>query len=156
MPASPPSAARRRRRTAATLLGCSGAALLAGQPWAILRADPAAALFPSEDVFRRLRLTTLICGRDNTAEACEEARTSADPLLDHPRLPASCKDALWNITQRATVAPQNSFARRDPIDEAAQDVWRFCRQQPVRSGGDDQDRGAPSEGGLRLIPAPRN
>ncbi|MEB3323150.1 MAG: hypothetical protein VKI81_10050 [Synechococcaceae cyanobacterium] len=130
-------------------------ALAAGPLWAA----PDPALFPPEETFRRLRLITLICGRDNTAEACDEARAAADPLLDHPRLPASCKDALWTITQKAhrdpaiSAAQQNGkyFARRDPIDEAAQEVLTFCRQQPARTAEKERPEGQRGRGSFGLI-----
>jgi len=141
---------------AAVLGGFLAAALL--QP-AGLRAAPAAppsGVFPPPETFRSLRLLTLACGRDNTAEPCDQARAVADPLLDHPRLPASCKDALWEIRQRARVAATNSFQRRDPIDKAAEDVKTFCRQQEVK--GMEKKDGAPQEGrsGFGLITAPQN
>jgi hypothetical protein len=96
-------------------------------------AAPAAPAFPSAETFKQIRLAALACGRENTAESCDKARKLADPLIDHPRLPASCIDALWAITQRAKVATSNSLARRDAIDAPAQDVRFFCKQQPVRT-----------------------
>lgn len=85
-------------------------------------------VFPPASVFRALQLTTLACGRDNTVERCAEARRLADPLLDHPRLPARCKDVLWSIRNLAVEAPVNSLTRRDPIDRAATEVTIACRQ----------------------------
>jgi hypothetical protein len=145
-----------RIAAAAVLGGFLAATLL--QP-AGLRAAPAAPpsdVFPPPETFRSLRLLTLACGRDNTAEPCDQARAVADPLLDHPRLPASCKDALWEIRQRARVAPTNSFSRRDPIDKAAEDVKTFCRQQEVKTT--EKKGGSPQEGrsGFGLITAPQN
>lgn len=109
--------------------------LLAVLVWPLpqpLRAAPAEAVrpdaFPPSSLFRTLQLTTLACGRDNTAERCAEARRLADPLLDHPRLPARCKDVLWSIRNLAVEAPANSLARRDPIDQAAAEVTAACRQ----------------------------
>jgi hypothetical protein len=85
-------------------------------------------LFPPASVFRTLQLTTLACGRENRAEPCAEARRQADPLLDHPRLPARCKDVLWSIRNLAVEAPVNGLARREPIDQAATEVTIACRQ----------------------------
>jgi hypothetical protein len=85
-------------------------------------------VFPPASVFRTLQLTTLACGRDNSPERCAEARRLADPLLDHPRLPARCKDVLWTIRNLAVEAPSNSLARREPIDQAAAEVTVACRQ----------------------------
>jgi hypothetical protein len=134
---------------------CLGLSVLAlgTIPAGLGRAQAVGAAYPPDETFRRLRLVTLICGRDNTEEACTEARSTADPLLDHPLLSASCKDALWDIRQRAKVAPSNSFERRDPIDEAAQQVMTFCRRQPQRPT-DEEQKGSSGQGGggLRLIP----
>ncbi|MEB3333996.1 MAG: hypothetical protein VKP70_03330 [Cyanobacteriota bacterium] len=84
--------------------------------------------YPPATVFRGLQLATLACGRENTPERCAEARQQADPLLDHPRLPARCKDVLWSIRNLAVAAPTNSLSRRDPIDQAAAEVTIACRQ----------------------------
>lgn len=107
--------------------------------------------FPPPEVFRTLQLTTYACGRDNTASSCEQARLQADPLLDHPRLPASCKDLLWKIRQKAVVATTNSFERRDPIDAAANEVTVFCRQRPTAKADIKQEKQGQGAGGLRLI-----
>ena len=112
---------------------------------------PAAAAYPPAETFRRIQLSTFACGRENSAESCDKARGLADPLLDHPRLPSSCKDALWDVSQLARTAPQNSFARRDPIDEAANRVRQLCRQpvQPASAGksGGGSGVGAGGPGG---------
>jgi hypothetical protein len=109
------------------MVACS-CALLA-QP---LRAEPPRTyppdVFPPQSVFRTLQLATLACGRDNTAERCAEARRQADPLLDHPRLPARCKDVLWTIRNLSVEATSNTLERRDPIDQAAAEVTIACRQ----------------------------
>jgi hypothetical protein len=107
--------------------------------------------FPPPEVFRKLQLTTYACGRDNAASSCEQARIQADPLLDHPRLPASCKDVLWKIRQKAVTASSNSFERRDPIDAAANDVTVFCRQRPKSTTDTKQEKQGQGAGGLRLI-----
>jgi hypothetical protein len=96
-----------------------------------LRAEVDPRFFPPADIFRALQLSTLACGRENTISDCESARQQADPLLDHPRLPVSCKDVLWTIEQKARVAASNSFERRNEIDQAARDVTVFCRQRAM-------------------------
>jgi hypothetical protein len=153
-----PAIACRPRATAAVLGGFLAAALPLLQTAGLraAAATPAADVFPPPETFRSLRLLTLACGRDNTAEPCDQARAVADPLLDHPRLPASCKDALWEIRQRARVAPTNSFQRRDPIDKAAEDVKAFCRQQEVKTT--EKKEGSPEGGAGRfgLIAPPQN
>ena len=87
--------------------------------------------YPPASTFRQIQLDTLSCGRENTPSSCNQARKQADPLLDHPRLSTSCKDALWSVRQKAVVAPTNSLERRDPIDKASQDVASYCRQPYV-------------------------
>ena len=149
-----------RSRRGGPLVGLPllAAPLLLALSWPLaqpLRAAPAAAfppdVFPPSSVFRTLQLNTLACGRENTAERCGEARRQADPLLDHPRLPARCKDVLWSIRNLAVEAPINSLARRDPIDQAAAEVTVACRpvlkvkpeskpQGTAPAGGDGQLR----------------
>jgi hypothetical protein len=134
--------------------GCSLAAV-------VLLAAPAGAgstgLYPPASTFRSLQLTTLACGRDNDASSCDKARAMADPLLDHPRLSATCKDSLWAIRQKATAAATNSPERRDAIDRAAKDVTVFCRQ-PARPATTGSGSGSPGSGGSSpsfSSPAPR-
>ncbi len=100
-----------------------------------LRAQVEEGMFPPDEVFRTLQLATLGCGRENDPEFCRQARDQADELLDHPRLPASCKDVLWDISQLATVASVNSLERREDIDRAGRNVTEFCRQraQPTKT-----------------------
>jgi hypothetical protein len=85
-------------------------------------------VFPPSSVFRALQLSTLACARDNSPDKCAESRRTADALLDHPRLPARCKDVLWSIRNLAVEAPSNTRERRDPIDRAATEVTIACRQ----------------------------
>lgn len=104
-------------------------------------------VFPPASVFRTLQLTTLACGRDNAADRCAEARRQADPLLDHPRLPARCKDVLWSIRNLAVEAPSNSAARRDPIDQAAGELTIACRQV-VKAKPEEKPQPGAGGGGL--------
>ena len=98
---------------------------------AVISVAPAAAApyvpFPSEASLRRLQLAALACARENTASACDETRKLGDPLLDHPRLPANCKDLIWLMLQKAQPAATNSFARRDSIDDPAERLLLVCR-----------------------------
>lgn len=93
-------------------------------------------VFPPVELFRQLQLDTLACGRENTAATCNKARGVADPLLDHPLLPASCKDNLWNIRERAVVSPTNSYERRERLNREAADVTVLCKPatKPLGSG----------------------
>lgn len=104
-------------------------------------------VFPPASVFRTLQLTTLACGRENSADRCADARRQADPLLDHPRLPARCKDVLWSIRNLAVEAPSNSLARRDPIDQAAGELTIACRQV-VKAKQEDKPKPGAGGGGL--------
>ena len=123
---------------------------LAQSPRAAAAPEPAPAIapdvFPPASVFRTLQLTTLACGRDNTADRCAEARRQADPLLDHPRLPARCKDVLWSIRNLSVEAPTNRLSRRDPIDRAAAEVTVACRQV-LKAKPETKPQGAPPAGG---------
>jgi len=87
--------------------------------------------YPPATTFREVQLQTLSCSRENTAASCRQARALADPLLDHPRLSTSCKDALWSVRQRSVVAEGNSLERRDSLDRASRDVAAYCRQPYV-------------------------
>lgn len=84
-------------------------------------------VFPAETVFRELQLSTLSCSRDNSSRSCDPARRQADPLLDHPLLPAGCKDVLWEITQKAVPAVNPSLTRRDGLDQLATQVTIVCK-----------------------------
>ena len=134
-------------------------ALMAGVLGAPLQTPPVLARqqdppFPSEQELRELQQLVFACGRDNTSAPCEQARRRADPLLDHPRLPGSCKDVLWTIRQRSVVAASNSFERRGPIDRAARRLTAVCRLQlPVAKPAENA---APRQGGINLINPSQN
>jgi len=114
------------RRGRPWLLALAGLAALAAPP---LRAAATPAPYPSAELWRRLQLSVLTCGRENTESSCEAARQLADPLLDHPRLPSSCKDILWSIREQAVVGPSDSVKRRDLLNRAAGDLLPVCRQR---------------------------
>mgnify|MGYP006277464381 FL=1 len=82
---------------------------------------------PSSDSLRQVQLAALACARDNTAASCAQARQLAEPLLDHPRLPAACKDQAWAIRQKAEPAVSNSYERREAISQPAQLLLATCR-----------------------------
>jgi hypothetical protein len=94
-----------------------------------LQAAPKDPPYPSMELLRELQLQTFACGRENTVEACGKGSTMADPLLDHPRLGANCKDAIWTIRERAKPAATNTFERREALNRAGQDLIPFCKQQ---------------------------
>ncbi|MDA0717313.1 MAG: hypothetical protein O2839_03710 [Cyanobacteria bacterium] len=118
-----------------------------------LQAAPKDPPYPSMELLRELQLHAFACGRDNTIEACGKARTMADPLMDHPRLGANCKDAIWTIRERSKPAANNTFERREALDRAGQDLIPFCKQQtrsvvPSKIDSKPQER----KGGFGLIP----
>ena len=118
-----------------------------------LQAAPKDPPYPSMELLRELQLQTFACGRDNTIEACGKASTMADPLMDHPRLGATCKDAIWTILERAKPATTNTFERREALNRAGQDVIPFCKQQ-TRSIAPSKTDTKPKEkkGVFNLIP----
>ena len=107
------------------------AALLTSSACLVGAAEPLRAQgyvpFPSAESLRDVQLVTIACARENSEERCKAARDLADPLLDHPRLPASCKDLLWSITERARTASSNSFERRAAITDPAERILLVCR-----------------------------
>ena len=83
--------------------------------------------FPSEESLKELQLVTISCARDNTAASCSKSQELADPLMDHPRLPASCKDLLWTILEKSKPAASNSYKRREALSDPAQRLLLVCR-----------------------------
>ena len=81
---------------------------------------------PTKEELRSIQLQAYACSRDNDAEACSSTRELIDPLLDHPRLPSSCKDVVWDLLQVANTVPKNSFQRRDAIDQPAKRLSIIC------------------------------
>ena len=101
-----------------------------------MMAKPSLEPFPSRESLRELQLQAYGCSRENTTRLCTTTRDLADPLLDHPRLPASCKDALWELLQAAKVSAANSYRRRDSIDRPARRITVVCANpvKPKASG----------------------
>jgi len=147
-PADPMAPARQRLTPTRSLL----AAVASAMPVLLQAVMPASARaeayvpFPSQDNLRQVQLGALACARENNAASCDQARKLADPLLDHPRLPAACKDQLWSLSQKARPAADNSFARRDGIEQPAQLVMLACRsnEKPIQPA---TPAPAPSGGG---------
>ena len=108
-----------------------------------LRAAPKEISYPSADLWRQLQLTVLECGRENTAASCDLARSTADPLLDHPQLPATCKDNLWTIRDQAVVAASNNYARRERLNKAASELLPLCRERNANPAPNNK----PDQGG---------
>ena len=129
MPPHPVVLARLIRVTLVALTGTAPLVVSGLAPVTPATAGLDPRLFPGSEVFRELQLTTLACSRENTASDCDRARAEAENLIEHPRLPSSCKDSLWTITQKATVGSTQSFERRRVIDKAAQEVVSLCRQR---------------------------
>ena len=95
--------------------------------------------FPTLDELREIQLAALDCGRENQSSFCDKARRMADPLMDHPKLAASCKDAVWSIVQKAKVVSQNSYERREQLNKASSDLLVFCKKQSGSVLGNTDD-----------------
>ena len=87
--------------------------------------------WPSQDTFSTLQKEAFLCSLNNSTDPCDRTRKRADELMDHPRLPAICKDVLWSLVGEARVAATNSFRRRDAIDQPARRLTRVC-SEPVK------------------------
>lgn len=81
---------------------------------------------PTKEELRSIQRQAFTCSRTNDAEACRRTRQMVDPLMDHPRLPSSCKDVVWDLLQVAKTASKNSFQRRDSIDSPARRLSVIC------------------------------
>ena len=82
--------------------------------------------FPTKSELRSLQLLAYACSRENTVDTCTRTSEIANPLMDHPRLPAACKDTLWELLQEAKPATTNSYKRRDSIDSPARRLTVVC------------------------------
>ena len=96
-----------------------------------LQAKPLYVPFPTREALREIQLQAYACSRENTAEFCDRTVNLSDPLMDHPRLPAACKDTIWELLQNAKVVSSNSFQRRDNIDRPARRITVVCAN-PVK------------------------
>ena len=96
-----------------------------------LQAAPTNVPWPNQDVLKTLQKEAFLCSLKNNPDQCDPARQRADELMDHPRLPAICKDVLWSLVGKAHVATTNSFQRRDSIDQPARRLIGVC-SEPVK------------------------
>jgi hypothetical protein len=152
--------ARSRRPAATQGLGLALASLALGavHPMLPALARPQEPAFPSEQELRELQQLVFACGRENSSTPCDQSRRRADPLLDHPRLPGSCKDVLWQIREQAVVAASNSFNRRDQLDRVGLDLVRVCQQrrpQPASPGATPGAGGANRRTIFNPTPSPQ-
>ena len=90
------------------------------------QAKPKKVPFPTREELRSLQLLAYSCSRANDQESCSKTRSFADPLMDHPRLSAACKDTVWELVQASQVGTTNSFQRRDSIDRPARRLTLVC------------------------------
>lgn len=148
-PFRPPLTAPARR--AATAAAALALGLL---PLAPAAARAAETPYPPATTFKEVQLQVLSCSRENTAPTCRKARELADPLLDHPRLSTSCKDALWSVRQKAVPAESNSVERRDGLDRISRDLAAYCRQPFQPSASQEGDKGGRKP--FSLIPGSSN
>ena len=93
---------------------------------ATVQAKPKKVPFPTREELRSLQLMAYSCSRANDQDSCSKTRNLADPLMDHPRLSASCKDTVWELVQASQVVTTNSFQRRDSIDRPARRLTLVC------------------------------
>ena len=105
--------------------------------------------FPSQDTLRQVQLAALACARENTSETCNQARKLGDPLMDHPRLPANCKDLIWQMLAKSQPAPTNSFARRQAISDPAERLLLVCRSSE-KPEATEAPAGKPAAGGINF------
>ena len=96
-----------------------------------LQAAPTYVPWPSQDSLKTLQKEAFLCSLNNSQDTCDGIRQSTDELMDHPRLPAVCKDVLWRLVGKARVATTNSFQRRDSIDQPARRLIGVC-SEPVK------------------------
>ena len=89
-------------------------------------AKPSLEPFPSRESLRELQLKAYGCSRENSSRLCTATRDLANPLMDHPRLSAACKDTVWELLQVATVVSSNNYKRRDSIDSPARRLTVVC------------------------------
>ena len=116
-----------RIRLLAPALVAAGTSLvvaLGGTASATARQRPT---YPTNSELRQVQLATFGCARENTAAECSRARALADPLMDHPLLSSFCKDSVWDVLQKAQTGPENSFQRRDAIDQAGERLFSLCQ-----------------------------
>ena len=102
--------------------------------------------WPSKDQLRQIQIDAFSCSRENSDATCRSARLAADALMDHPRLPAVCKDVLWRLVETAKVAPANTYQRRDAIDLPARRLSTICaepikKKDPKKQGGPQPNSG---------------
>jgi hypothetical protein len=105
--------------------------------------------FPSQDSLRQVQLAALACARENTSETCNHARKLGDPLMDHPRLPANCKDLIWQMLAKAQPASTNSFSRRQAITDPAERLLLVCRSTEKPEAA-DAPAAKPAGGGINF------
>ena len=91
-----------------------------------LQAQPVYVPLPTRDALREIELQAYACSRENASEPCERTITLSNPLMDHPRLSAACKDTVWELLQVATVVSSNNYTRRDSIDSPARRLPVVC------------------------------
>ena len=111
-----------------------------------LQAQPVYVPFPTREELREIQLQAYACSRENTPITCDRTRALSDPLMDHPRLPAACKDTIWEMLQASAVMATNTYQRRDSIDRPARRLTVVCAD-PVKPAAPATPTG-PRPGGL--------
>ena len=103
--------------------------------------------WPSKEKLREIQLAAYSCSRETDAADCSRARSLADPLMDHPRLPVVCKNVLWAVIERSTPADSNNYERRDSIDNEARRLTISCAEPVKKTPKPNQPQGGPNPGG---------
>ena len=124
----------------------STAALLLVLALPVQAADPNVP-WPSKAKLREIQLAAYSCSRENDSADCSLARSLADQLMDHPRLPVVCKDVLWAVIERSNTAASNDYKRRDNIDREARRLTISCAEPVKKSPTPNKPSGGPNPGG---------
>jgi hypothetical protein len=98
--------------------------------------------WPNQEQLKEIQNAAFSCSRENNTANCSRTRQLADPLMDHPLLPGLCKDVLWNLMEQAVVVPNNTYKRRDAIDNPARRIGRVCAK-PKKKADPKPSPGAP-------------
>ena len=124
----------------------STAALLLVLALPVQAADPYVP-WPSKAKLREIQLAAYSCSRENDSADCSRARSLADELMDHPRLPVVCKDVLWAVIERSNTAASNDYKRRDNIDREERRLTISCAEPVKKSTTPNKPSGGPNPGG---------
>ena len=81
---------------------------------------------PGKKELNKILIKAYACSKENTIIACNQVRGLANPLIDHPKLSAVCKDLVWDLLQNAKSAKVNDLKRKNSIDFPARKMINAC------------------------------